>query len=49
MSGQTATLTVDTHVSHRGEPAENVSVLLRATDLETGLVATTRTVDVGTV
>lgn len=49
VSGQTATLTVDTHVSHRGATTENVSVLLRATDLETGLVATTRTLDVGTV
>lgn len=49
VSGRTAMLTVDTRVAHRGSTTENVSLLLRATDLESGMVATTRTVEVGDI
>ena len=47
VTGETATLTVRTDLSHRGNPTENVSLRVRAVDAESGLVATTRTVDVG--
>lgn len=49
VTGETATLTVRTDLSHRGNPTENVSLRVRAVDAESGLVATTRTVDVGTL
>jgi PGF-CTERM protein len=49
MGGSTATLRVDSRLYHRGGPAENLSVHYRAVDLDTGLVATTEVVDVGTV
>lgn len=49
VTGQTATLTVETRLAHRGGPAENVTVLLRAVDAESGLVETTRTLEAGTV
>ena len=49
VTGGTATLSVDTRLAHRGGPSENVTVLLRAVDAESGLVATTRTLEVGTV
>ena len=45
-SGNAATLQVETRLDHRGGPAENVTVLLRAVGLESGLVETTREVDV---
>jgi PGF-CTERM protein len=49
VTGGTATLSVDARLAHRGGPSENVTVLLRAVDAESGLVATTRTLEVGTV
>lgn len=47
--GGTVTLSVDTRIEHRGNPTENVTLLVRAVDAESGLVETTRTVDVGTL
>jgi len=49
VSGGTATLTVDTRLSHGGGPSENVSVLFRATNIQTGLVETTQTRELGTI
>ena len=49
VTAETATLTVRTDLSHRGNPTENVSLRVRAVDAESGLVATTRTVAVGTL
>jgi PGF-CTERM protein len=49
VTGETATLNVTTYVQHRGGPAENVSVVVRATDAESGLVADTVTSDLGSV
>ena len=46
VAGDTATLAVETRIDHRGGPAENVTLLLRAVGLESGLVETTRQVDV---
>jgi PGF-CTERM protein len=43
----TAVLQVTARLEHRGNPAPNVSVRFQAEDAESGLVATTRTVDVG--
>jgi PGF-CTERM protein len=42
-------LNVQTRLDHRGNPTPNVSVRFRATDAESGFVADTRTVDVGTI
>ncbi|SEA12887.1 PGF-CTERM protein [Haloplanus vescus] len=47
VTGDTVTLRVDTQLSHRGPPTRNVSLRVQAIDTESGLVATTRTVDVG--
>lgn len=47
--GGTVTLSIDTRIEHRGNPTENVTLLVRAVDAESGLVETTRTVDVGTL
>jgi hypothetical protein len=47
VSGETADLDVRTRLRHRGNPAPNVSVRFRAVDVESGLVATERTVRVG--
>ena len=49
VGGSTATLVVDSKLFHRGGPAENVTVQYRAVDLDTGLLATTEVVEVGTV
>jgi PGF-CTERM protein len=49
VTGDTVTLTVDARLDHRGPPARNVTVDLRAVDAESGLVSTTRTVDVGDI
>ena len=49
VSGDAATLTVETRIDHRGGPAENVTLLLRAVGLDSGLVETTREVDVATI
>lgn len=45
-SGETAELVVQTRLSHVGPTAENVTVELRATSLESGLLETTTTVPV---
>ena len=47
--GDVATLAVETRIEHRGGPAENVTLLVRAVGLESGLVETTEEVDVGTI
>jgi PGF-CTERM protein len=47
VNGETATLDVQTRLQHRGNPANNVTVRFRAVDAESGLVETTKTVDVG--
>jgi hypothetical protein len=49
VTGETATLGLDVRLTHRGGPAENVTVEVRATDAGTGLLVTTREVDVGTL
>jgi PGF-CTERM protein len=49
VGGSTATLSVTTRLEHFGGDAENVTVLVRATDADTGLVATTVRKDLGTV
>jgi PGF-CTERM protein len=49
VSGETTVLHVQTRLDHRGNPTPNVSVRFRATDAESGFVAATRTVDVGTL
>lgn len=49
VGGETATLGVTTYLRHAGGPAENVSVVYRAVDADTGLVATTVRRDVGEV
>jgi PGF-CTERM protein len=49
VSGETTVLNVQTRLDHRGNPTPNVSVRFRATDAESGFVADTRTVDVGTI
>ncbi|MFB6361153.1 MAG: PGF-CTERM sorting domain-containing protein [Halobacteriales archaeon] len=46
ISGETAELEVRTRVSHAGPPAENITVELRAIDLESGLLEATTTVAV---
>ncbi|MCG1003286.1 MULTISPECIES: hypothetical protein [Halobacterium] len=46
VSGGTVTLGVTPYLRHYGGTSENVSVLVRAVDLDSGLVETTRTVDV---
>lgn len=47
--GETATLGVTTYLKHDGGPAENVTVVYRAVDTDTGLVARTVRRQVGTV
>ncbi|WP_458185003.1 DUF7490 domain-containing protein [Haladaptatus sp. NG-WS-4] len=49
VSGSTATLTVETRLAHRGGPAKNVTVLVRATHLDSGLVETTTKTRVPTI
>jgi PGF-CTERM protein len=49
VGGSTATLSVTTRLEHFGGDAENVTVLVRATDAETGLVTTAVRKDLGTV
>jgi PGF-CTERM protein len=49
VTGETAALDVTTYVQHRGGPAENVTVVVRATDAESGLVADTTSRELGTV
>jgi PGF-CTERM protein len=47
VGGQTVALRANTTLRHRGNPSPNVTVRLRAIDAESGLLETTRTVDVG--
>lgn len=49
ITGGTATLSVRSRLSHDGGPGENVTVLVRAVDLDTDLVAATTTRTVGSV
>lgn len=49
VGGETVPLSVEARLQHRGPPSENVTVLFRAVGRDSGLVETTRTVDVGTV
>jgi len=49
VSRQTATLTVDASLEHRGAETENVSVLFRAVDSDRGVVEAERRVDLGTI
>jgi hypothetical protein len=49
VGGQTATLTVTTRLEHGGPPTEDVAVVVRAYDGESGLLETERRVGVGTV
>lgn len=47
VTGGSATLSVDTYLDHDGGPVENVTVVHRATDTNTGLVEDSRELDVG--
>ncbi|WP_435068458.1 DUF7490 domain-containing protein [Haloplanus sp. C73] len=47
VTGDTVTLQVETQLAHRGPPTRNVTLRVQAIDAESGLVETTRTVDVG--
>lgn len=47
VTGGTATLAVDTYLDHRGGPVENVTVVHRAIDTESGLVEATTEREVG--
>lgn len=49
VSGGTVTLGVTSYLQHYGGTSENVSILVRAVDLDSGLVETTREVDVATI
>jgi hypothetical protein len=49
LTGETATLAVENRLQHRGPPAPNVTVTVRAVDTDSGLLTTERTVDVGTL
>lgn len=49
VTAQTATFEVTAFVRHRGGAAENVSLVVRATDEQSGLLADTTRRDVGTV
>jgi hypothetical protein len=49
VGGENVALQVEARVQHRGAPSENVTVEFRAVSTESGLVATTERVDVGTV
>lgn len=49
VSGGSATLRVDSRLRHVGGPAENVTVLLRAVDTETQMVATEQTSELRTI
>jgi PGF-CTERM protein len=49
VTGETATLDVTAYLSHRGGPADNVSVVVRATDAESGLVVDSTRTELGSV
>jgi PGF-CTERM protein len=47
VGGETVSMGVEARLRHGGGPVENVTVLVRATDLDTGFVAANRTIRVG--
>ena len=49
VGGQTVTLSLSSRLEHRGGSAENVTVVVRAIDTETGLVETTARQSLGTI
>ncbi|MES3517563.1 MAG: PGF-CTERM sorting domain-containing protein [Natronomonas sp.] len=49
ITAETATLDVTAYVTHRGGSADNTTVVVRATDADSGLVADTTEVDLGTL
>lgn len=49
VSGSTATLQIETRIRHDGGDAENVSVVVRAIDSQTGLLEDRRETDLGTL
>lgn len=49
VTGGTATLAVDTHLEHRGDPVDDVTVVHRVTDTNTGLVEDTTEREVDTL
>ena len=49
VTGETATLEVETRLTHRGGTAENVTVLLRAVDAESGMRVASREIAVGSI
>ena len=49
VTGETATLAVETRLQHRGPRAQNVTVTVRAIDTDSGLLTVERSVDVGTL
>jgi hypothetical protein len=49
VTGETATLAVETRLQHRGPPAPNVTVAVRAVDTDSGLLTRERTVSLGEV
>jgi len=49
VGGETAELTLDVRMDHRGGPARNVTVEVQAIDTDTGLVATTVRKQLGTI
>lgn len=49
VSGQTATLAVETRLTHRRGSSHNVTVLFRAIDAQSGLLEASREVSVGTI
>jgi PGF-CTERM protein len=49
VSGATVALRVETRLAHRGNPAENVTVVVRAVDADSGLLQATRRASVGTL
>lgn len=49
VTGETATLAVENRLRHRGPPAPNVTVTVRAIDTDSGLLTRERTVEVGTL
>lgn len=49
VTGETVTLHVENRLRHRGGPARNVTVLVRAIDAESGMLASSARTDLGTL
>ena len=49
VTGETATLHVETRLGHRGGPARNVTIEVRAVNAESGMQAATERTDLGTL